>query len=196
VREEAEQRPSQQLSEGDALLVVDVQRDFCPGGALAVPDGDAVVPVLNRWLRAARARGVPVYASRDWHPRRHPSFEPHGGPWPPHCLQDDPGAAFHPALELGEETHVVSKGTRFDRDQLSAFDETGLASELARSGIRRLWVGGLALDVCVLQSALDARQHGLHVHVLEEATRAIAADEGRRALHRMRTAGVRIERAT
>lgn len=179
----------QTLRAGDALLVVDVQPDFCPGGALPVPAGDAVIPVLNRWLAAAADRGVPVYASRDWHPRGHPSFAEAGGPWPPHCVQDTPGAAYHPALRLPPDTMRVAKGTRLDRDQRSAFDETGLAHHMRERHVRRLWVGGLALDVCVRASVLDACREGFETHVLVEATRAIDREQGRRALREMGGAG-------
>ncbi len=181
------------LGPGDALLVVDVQRDFCPGGALPIEDGDAVVPVLNRWLAAARERGIPVYASRDWHPRGHPSFLDRGGDWPPHCIQGEPGAELHPDLDLPAEAVLVTKGTRFDKDQLSAFDATGLAVRLADDGVRRLFVGGLARDVCVRATVLDALRAGLGVHVLVEATRAVDEAEGRRALEQMRDAGATLE---
>ena len=185
--------PRKELQSGDALLIVDVQNDFCPGGALAVDEGDRVVPVLNDWSRAAHEVGVPVYASRDWHPRDHVSFEPEGGPWPVHCVQDSEGARFHPRLELPEGAIVVSKGTRFDKDQYSAFDETGFAEELKRKGVKRLWVGGLAEDVCVRASALDAARSGLEVHVLRDATRAIS-DEGREKTEReLADAGVALE---
>jgi nicotinamidase/pyrazinamidase len=163
---------------GDALLIVDVQTDFCPGGALEVPDGDAVVPVLNRWAEAAHAAGARVYASRDWHPGDHLSFTPEGGPWPPHCVQDTAGAAFHPDLRLPDAAILVSKGTRFDQDQYSAFDETGFAQELSRKGVRRVVLGGLAEDVCVRASALDAIQHGFETVLIRAATRAIT-DDGR-----------------
>src|SRR5688572_20175295 len=144
------------LRPGDALLVVDVQNDFCPGGALPIPDGDRVVGVLNRWIEAAVNGNVPIYASRDWHPSGHPSFASEGGAWPPHCLQDTEGAAFHPDLKLPAGTVKVAKGTRFDQDQYSAFDQTGLDARLRRDGIRRIWAGGLAQDVCVCASVLDA----------------------------------------
>jgi nicotinamidase/pyrazinamidase len=186
--------PEDRIQPGDALLVVDVQNDFCPGGALPVPEGDRVVAVLNRWIGAARKRGVPVYASRDWHPRGHPSFREEGGPWPPHCLQDGEGARLHPDLALPDDATVVSKGTRFDHDQYSAFHETGLAERLRRDGVRRVWIGGLAQDVCVLHTALDARRAGLEVVVLVDATRPVDAGEGAKALDRMREAGVVLER--
>ncbi len=187
--------PSEALKAGDALLVVDVQNDFCPGGALPIADGNAVVPVLNRWIEAARAKGLPVFASRDWHPEGHPSFQERGGPWPPHCLQDSDGAAFHPDLELPGDAVKVTKGVRFDQDQYSAFDQTGLADELRRRGVRRVWIGGLAQDVCVLASALDARSAGFEVHVIEEATRPVTLEGGAEALRRMRDAGIVVEGA-
>jgi nicotinamidase/pyrazinamidase len=178
---------------GDALLVIDVQNDFCPEGALPVEEGDRVVPVLNRWLRAAREGGIPVYASRDWHPRGHPSFVEAGGPWPAHCVQDTEGAAFHADLELPDGVVLVAKGVRFDIDQYSAFNETGLEERLRSDGIRRLWVGGLALDVCVRATVLDALQAGLEVRVIVDATRPVVAEEGRRALEEMKSAGAFVE---
>ncbi|WP_019588961.1 MULTISPECIES: nicotinamidase [unclassified Thioalkalivibrio] len=184
--------PGTLLQPGDALLVVDVQNDFCPGGALAIDDGDAVVPVLNRWLKAAGELGLPVYASRDWHPREHPSFEAQGGPWPPHCLQDSPGARFHPALALPPDAIRVTKGVRFDQDQYSAFDQTGLAVALRNRGVGRIWVGGLAQDVCVAATALDARKEGFAVQLIPDATRPVTAEGGREALQRMAEAGVEI----
>lgn len=186
-------RPETALRPGDALLMVDVQVDFCPGGALAIDEGDVVIPLLNAWSTAVAARGLPVYASRDWHPVEHPSFAATGGPWPRHCLQDEPGAAFHPLLTLPAGTTVVSKGTRFDQDQNSAFEHTGLIADMRRRGVRRLWLGGLALDVCVLATALDARAAGLDVHLLLAATRPVTADGGRAALQQMRGAGVVID---
>jgi len=132
------------MQRGDALIIVDVQRDFCAGGALPVPDGDEVVAVLNQWIEAAEGAGALVYASRDWHPRAHVSFTERGGPWPAHCIQDTPGAQFHPDLRLPPSAIVVSKGVRFDKDQNSAFDDTGLAVELRQRGVHRIWVGGLA----------------------------------------------------
>ena len=186
--------PAKALEKGDALLVVDVQRDFCPGGALPIEDGDRVVPVLNRWIRAAVEAGVPVYASRDWHPATHPSFVEQGGIWPPHCLQDSPGAEFHSELALPESTVIVTKGVRFDRDQYSAFHETGLASELRKRGITRLWVGGLARDVCVRATVLDARHNAIETIVIADATLPVTREGGERADDEMRTAGARFER--
>jgi nicotinamidase/pyrazinamidase len=185
--------PRQVLRPGDALIVVDVQVDFCPGGALAIDGCDEVVRVLNHWMAAAAEAGVPIYLSRDWHPRNHLSFKERGGEWPVHCLQDSPGARFHPALKIPEDAHIVTKGVRFDRDQYSAFDETGLATELRRRGVRRLWIGGLAQDVCVRATALDARREGFEVILIVDATRPVTRERGERALEEMRQAGVRFE---
>lgn len=185
--------PADRLEPGDALLVVDVQPDFCPGGALPVDEGDRVIPVLNAWLAGAREKKLPVYASRDWHPPEHPSFRPQGGPWPPHCVQDTPGAAYHPDLELPEDAIKICKGTRLDRDQYSAFDETGLAEHMRKRGVRRVWVGGLAEDVCVRASVLDGRRERFEMHVIAAATRPVEAEAGREALLEMQRAGAVIE---
>jgi len=178
------------LRDGDALLIVDVQRDFCPGGSLPIEDGDAVVPVLNAWIEKARAAGVPVFASRDWHPADHLSFAPQGGQWPVHCVQESEGATFHPGLKLPADATIVTKGNRTDRDQYSAFDATGLADDLKRRGIKRVWIGGLAEDVCVRATALDAAKEGFDTHVIAAATRPVTAAGGEAARTDMRTAGV------
>src|SRR5438067_13422303 len=109
------------MQSGDALLIVDVQNDFCPGGALAVKEGDQVVPVLNDWIEQAQRDGVSTYASRDWHPENHISFQSRGGPWPPHCIQWTSGAAFHPDLKLPENVQIISKAEDADVDSYSAF---------------------------------------------------------------------------
>lgn len=183
------------LQQSDAVIAVDVQNDFCPGGALAVPDGDAVVPVLNEWIAAARAAGVPVIASRDWHPADHCSFSEQGGPWPPHCIRDTPGAAFHSELELPDDAIIVSKGQAQERDNYSAFDDTGLADRLRSLGVERLWIGGLALDVCVQATVLDACEAGFDTHLVSAATRAVnvSPGDGARALEAMRAAGAQID---
>ena len=182
------------LRRGDALMIVDVQKDFCPGGALPIEDGDKVVPILNRWIAAAVARGVPIYASRDWHPVGHVSFNERGGPWPPHCLQDSDGARFHSNLELPDSAVIVTKGVRFDQDQNSAFDQTGIVKQLRKDGIQRLLVGGLAEDVCVLATALDARREGFEVALIADATRPISTQKGEKARKKMRDSGVHFVR--
>ena len=185
--------PRQVLRAGDALIVVDVQIDFCPGGALPIERGDEVVPVLNRWMAAAIEAQIPIYASRDWHPLHHLSFTEAGGEWPVHCVQDSPGARFHVSLKLPPDAVVVTKGVRFDRDQYSAFDGTGLASELRKRGVRRVWVGGLAQDVCVRATVLDARRDRLDAVVIADATRPVTRAGGERANEEMRQAGARFE---
>ena len=182
-------KPSHYLTKGDALVVVDVQKDFCPGGALPVKDGDKIVPILNSWIEAAQEKGIPVYTSRDWHTIRHMSFKDQGGKWPPHCLQDSEGAQFHPDLNLPGNAVKITKGVRFDQDQNSVFDQTGLASQLRRDGVKRLWVGGLAQDVCVLASVLDARREGFDVFVIRGATRPVSPEGGQRAFQEMEEAG-------
>lgn len=186
---------SQSFAQGDALLVVDVQRDFCPGGGLPVKEGDTVVPVLNRWLEAAEKAGIPIFVARDWHPSAHISFKESGGRWPPHCVQDTPGAAFHPELRLPRSVRLVTKGARLDKDQLSAFDDTGLAFELERLGIRRLWVGGLTQEICVRLTVLDALRAGFAVHVIAAGTRPIEPEAGRQALVEMERAGAKLEQS-
>jgi nicotinamidase/pyrazinamidase len=174
---------------GDLLLVVDVQKDFCPGGALPIENGDEIVPVINHWINAVREAGRPIYLSRDWHPQHHLSFVESGGKWPPHCIQDTPGAGFHPRLKVPHDAVIVTKGTRFDQDQNSVFDQTGLADWLHRLGINRIFVAGLALDVCVLASVLDGQEAGFEMHIIEEATRPVNAEDGRTAITKMRRAG-------
>ncbi len=180
------------LAPDDALLLVDVQEDFCPGGALPVGDGDRIVPVINRWIGIFAEHGLTVFASRDWHPEHHLSFDREGGPWPRHCVQDTPGAGFHKDLRLPASATVITKGVRFDRDQNSAFDQTGLEVHLRRKGIRRLFIAGLALDVCVLATAMDACKSAFDVVLIADATRSVDVDSGRKALARMREAGVTI----
>ncbi len=188
--------PASRLLEepGDALLLVDVQRDFLPGGALGVPDGDAVIAPLNQYLARAQRTGAAVIASRDWHPRDHCSFRAQGGPWPPHCVAGTPGAELSPALRLPAQTRVVDKATRSERDAYSAFQDTGLAQALKAQGIRRLAVGGLATDYCVLRSVLDAISAGFEVFVLEDAIRAVDVNpsDGDKAKEQMRRAGARV----
>lgn len=186
------------LTHRDGLLVVDVQNDFCEGGALPVPDGDAVVPVLNRYIRRFVDAGRPVYASRDWHPPETKHFTAQGGPWPPHCVRGTDGARFHPDLELPADAVVISAGTGPRDDGYSAFegdDPNGLAFEasLRERGVHRLFVGGLATDYCVRASVLDARARGLEVVLLTDAVRGIDVNPGDvdRALAEMRAAGAR-----
>ena len=178
---------------GDALLLVDVQNDFLPGGALAVPDGDAVVPVLNRYLARFVEAGLPIFATRDWHPADHCSFQAQGGPWPAHCVQGTPGAGFAPGLDLPHGVSHVAKAIGTEKDSYSGFDGTGLAAELRAAGVTRLLIGGLATDYCVLNTVLDALREGFEVLLLEDAVRAVEVQpgDGDAATARMVAAGAR-----
>lgn len=175
----------------DALIMVDVQVDFCPGGRLAVPDGDAVVPVLNRV-----AQLVPVVvATRDWHPPNHCSFVTQGGDWPVHCVIDSPGAEYHPDLRTDLVTVHVQKAFTPDRDTFDGF--TGapdLAAELRARGVTRVFVGGLATEYCVLHTALGALAAGFETYVLRDGSRAVNVQPGdeERAISRMIEAGVKV----
>jgi nicotinamidase/pyrazinamidase len=179
-----------------ALLVVDVQNDFCPGGSLGVREGDAIVPLINEYVEAFRSAGRPVIATRDWHPSRTTHFVQYGGIWPEHCVQGTPGAEFHATLRLPPDAIVVSKGTEPDEDSYSAFqarDERGrpLDELLADHGVKRLYVCGLATDYCVKFSTVDARSSGLEVVVFQDAIRGVDLEPGdsERAIAEMRAVG-------
>jgi nicotinamidase/pyrazinamidase len=176
-----------------ALIVVDVQNDFCPGGSLAVERGDEVVAPLNRLIEEFLARGEPVYKSRDWHPAATKHFEAYGGAWPLHCVQGTRGAEFHPDLIDDPRVRVVSKGLG-DEDNYSAFDGTALADSLRSEGVEEVWVGGLATDYCVKNTVLDALRAGFRVRALSDAMRAVNRQPGddARALEEMRGAGAEV----
>jgi nicotinamidase/pyrazinamidase len=183
-----------------ALLVVDVQNDFCPGGALPVPHGDRVIPVLNRYVEEAVEQGFPVYASRDWHPTVTRHFKAYGGEWPPHCVQDTYGGRFHADLRLPDSTIVISKGQDPDKPGYSALegstaDGQSLLADLRARHVDHLYVGGLATDYCVKQSVLDALTAGLKVTVLRDAIAGIDAQPGDvdRAIAEMREAGAEMQ---
>jgi len=176
---------------GDALVVVDVQNDFLPGGALPVPRGDDVVPPLNAVMAVFEERTLPIIASRDWHPANHCSFRDRGGPWPPHCIAGTRGASFAPELRLPATADVISKAVTPDSDAYSAFAGTDLDGRLRRAGVTRLFVGGLATDYCVLNTVLDARRAGYHVVLLLDAVRSVDVHpgDGDTAIAEMRQAG-------
>ncbi|MGE5320110.1 MAG: isochorismatase family protein [Hyphomicrobiaceae bacterium] len=181
------------LQAGDVLLVTDIQNDFLRGGSLAVAGGDAVIPVLNRYIGEFVARGLPVYATRDWHPEGHCSFHAQGGPWPVHCVAGTPGAAFAPTLTLPPDVTVISKATSQDKEAYSSFQGTDLDSRFRAAGIHRLFIGGLTTDYCVLNSVRDARQLGYDVFVLADAIRAVDVQpgDGQRAEAEMGRLGAR-----
>jgi nicotinamidase/pyrazinamidase len=182
-----------------ALLIVDVQNDFCAGGALAVRGGDEVVPVLNRVAARAAALGWPIYASRDWHPADSRHFTIHGGLWPVHCVAGTEGARLHPDLRLPVGTMIITKGTGPDDDGYSAFDgqvpgRGPFIDDLRARGVTHLVIGGLATDYCVRHNVLDALRQGLSVQLLEDAIRAVdvTPGDGAAALDEMRAAGAEV----
>ena len=176
-----------------ALIVVDVQNDFCPGGSLAVPKGDEVVAPLNKLIAEFLERGEPVFKSRDWHPEKTKHFAAQGGTWPVHCVQNTKGAEFPRELIDDERIRIVSKGLG-DTDCYSAFDETDLADQLQKLGVEEVWVGGLATDYCVKSTVLGALQQGLRVKALTNAMRAVEVNpgDGERAIEEMREAGAEL----
>lgn len=179
-----------------ALIIVDVQNDFCPGGSLAVPEGDQVVPVINKLAPLFPV----VVATQDWHPANHCSFQAQGGPWPPHCIQGSTGAQLHPAVDRQHITAYVKKGVLPNKDAYSGFegtDEAGrtLAELLRQRGVKEIYVTGLATDYCVRATALDGLKEGFKVHVVTDAVRGVNVKPGddQRALEEMRAAGASLE---
>ncbi len=174
----------------EALIVVDVQNDFCPGGALAVSDGDAVVGPINEMAKASPY----VVATRDWHPPDHGSFADHGGPWPVHCVRDTTGAQLHPAIDTSQIDVVLDTGEAPELEGYSAFENTELERLLRERDVTTVNVAGLALDYCVKATALDAKRAGFDVVVHRDATRAVEVKpgDGERAVAELREAGVRV----
>ncbi len=177
---------------GDALVIVDVQNDFLPGGHLGVPGGHEVVPILNCYIDLFGLAGLPVFATRDWHPPDHCSFSARGGPWPPHCIRNTPGAAFAPGLRLPDTAIIISKARDPDQDAYSGFEGTDLAAQLRKHGVSRVWVGGLATDYCVLSTIRDAVAGGFETLWLRDASRAVnaASGDGRAAEREIAALGV------
>lgn len=160
------------IDEHSVLVVVDVQNDFCPGGAIPVPDGDKVVPMLNEYVKKFREAGAAIVFTRDWHPPDHSSFKSQGGPWPPHCVQNSKGAEFHRALILPPGVEIVSKADKMD-EAYSFLQGTDLAGEFHQRGLTKMFVGGLATDYCVKETVLDGLKHGFEVYHLDDASRGV-----------------------
>ena len=176
-----------------ALIVVDVQNDFCPGGALAVKDGDKIIPPLNALVNAFTTSNLPVCFTRDWHPPDHSSFRENGGPWPSHCVRNSRGAGFHPDLHVPKNALVVSKATEPDKEAYSGFQGTDLSSTLKRMGVTELFVGGLATDYCVKNTVGDALREGFLVNVLTDCVRGVnlKRTESAKALRWMKVRGAK-----
>lgn len=193
------------MNKETAVIAVDVQNDFCPGGKLPVTEGNLVVAPLNTAFQAARKLGLPVFATRDWHPEKAQHFAGFGGIWPEHCVIDTPGGQFHPDLQIDEKTIVISKGVD-GQDAYSGFDGKVTASPdqaeinqpledvLKARGANRLILGGLATDYCVKATAIAAAELGFETYVIQEAVRAvdINPDDGQKALEEMIDKGVRV----
>lgn len=184
------------MEERAVLMVVDMQVDFCPGGSLAVSEGDAIIPVINRYIELFHERGIPVFATRDWHPPVTSHFKQYGGLWPPHCVQGSEGARFHPMLKLPDDVTVVSKGMDPRKDDYSSFQaslESGLPlnEQLKKSGVNHIYICGLATDYCVRYTSLDALRDGFEVTVLTDAVKGVDLEPGdsARALEEIAKAG-------
>lgn len=161
-----------------ALLVVDVQNDFCPGGSLAVRRADDVVPKLNKVIEAFHKAGLPIFYSRDWHPRNHMSFKDQGGIWPSHCVKGTSGARFHPNLEITRGARIISKATTQDFEAYSAFQGTNLEKQLKSLGVDDVVLGGLTTDYCVKESSIDGLKAGFRVAVLKDCIKGVELKKG------------------
>jgi nicotinamidase/pyrazinamidase len=179
------------LKKGDALVIVDVQNDFLPGGSLAVQGGEKIIAPLNRYIEAAQAKGLPIFATRDWHPPSHCSFKEQGGIWPPHCIANSEGAQFSSELNSPRSTLVISKGTELEKDAYSGFEGTDLDERLRSAGISRVLIGGLATDYCVLNTVKDAIKQGYDVLLLQDAIEAVNVQpkDGEKAIDEMTSLG-------
>jgi nicotinamidase/pyrazinamidase len=189
------EKGNEPLEINSALVIVDMQNDFCPGGALAVAGGDEIVPVINGYMALFRGKGLPIIASRDWHPRETKHFEKYGGYWPEHCVQGSFGAMFRAGLLLPPDTPVFSKGMDPDRDDYSALQARNDAGTLTeffiKEGVQALYICGVATDYCVLQTALEGLQLGFSVTVLVDAVRGVDLRQGdsERALEELAATG-------
>lgn len=177
-----------------ALIVVDVQNDFCPGGSLAVVNGDKVVAPLNKLMNEFLESGEPVFKTRDWHPAKTKHFKAYGGTWPVHCVQGTRGAEFHADLLDDPRITIISKGTDEEADGYSGFDGTNLARLLREAAVEEVWVGGLATDYCVKHTVLDGLREGFEVKALADAMRPVNEypQDGAEAIEEMRIAGAEI----
>ena len=186
------------LKSKKALLVVDVQNDFCPGGALGIHGGHKIIPILNKCIKFFEKENSPIIVTRDWHPLVTKHFKQFGGVWPEHCVEGSPGAQFHPDLELPKDALVMSKGMDPEKDSYSAFhatDSSGmvLANLLKNLGVTEIYIGGLATDYCVKYSALDALKAGLEVFILTDAVAGVnlLPEDSRLALQEMVSRGAK-----
>lgn len=179
------------LAPTDALLILDLQNDFCVGGSVAIAGGHTVAAQMAKAAAYFAAAGIPIYATQDWHPADHASFRTKGGPWPPHCVQGTPGAELHPDLNLPASAIIVRKGATPTKDAYSGFVDSDLEERLIAAGVKRVFVGGLATDYVVLNTVIDTLDIGLETYVIADAIDSmdIEPNDGLRALHLMQTTG-------
>lgn len=178
------------LTQKDALIVVDMQRDFMPDGVLPVSDADKIVPVINRYIHKFEEMQLPVFFTRDWHPAEHISFKGYGGVWPPHCVAATEGAQFHPDLKIpSDNKFIISKGTSPDFDAYSGFQGTELEPLLRERGVKRLFVCGVATDFCVKSTALGGINLGFQVFVLEDGIKGVFPDKTQQAINKLLSEG-------
>ncbi|MFA4647782.1 nicotinamidase [Pyrococcus kukulkanii] len=174
----------------EALIIVDMQRDFMPGGALPVPEGDKIIPKVNEYIKRFREKGALIVATRDWHPEDHISFKERGGPWPKHCVQNTPGAEF--VVDLPEDAVIISKATDPEKEAYSGFEGTNLAEILREKGVKKVYICGVATEYCVRATALDALKHGFEVYLLKDAVKGITPEGEKEALKEMEKEGIKI----
>jgi len=182
------------LQRSDALVIVDIQNDFLSGGSLAVAGGDQVIPVINGYIAKFQQHGLSIVATRDWHSPEHSSFIQQGGPWPEHCVAGSKGAEFSPVLLLPKTAQIFSTGFDKMSDGYSGFENTDLHSYLSHAGIKRLFIGGIATDYCVLHTVLDALRHRYKVFLLQDAIRAVNVnpEDGENAVQKMLANGAEL----
>jgi len=183
---------SERLDDTSALLIVDMQNDFMPGGSLPIPDADKIIPMINKYIELFTYNELPIFASRDWHPPNHISFRQRGGVWPVHCVRHTYGAKFHPDLKIPRSTVVISKGTDPNREAYSAFDRTELADRLDERGVKKIFVTGVATDYCVKSTVLDALRLGYEVIVLEDGIKGL--NKSNEAILEMKSKGAKLLR--
>ncbi|AHF81023.1 nicotinamidase [Thermococcus paralvinellae] len=174
----------------EALIIVDMQKDFMPGGALPVPDGDKIIPKVEEYIKKFKEKGALIVATRDWHPPNHISFKEQGGPWPRHCVQNTEGAKF--VVKLPEDAIIISKADKPDKEAYSGFEGTNLAEMLKENGIRKVYICGVATEYCVRATALDALRYGFEVYILKDAIKGINPEDEEKVLKELEKKGAKI----
>ncbi|HDD31457.1 MAG TPA: nicotinamidase [Thermococcus litoralis] len=177
----------------EALIIVDMQRDFMPGGALPVPKGDKIIPTIEGLIEKFKKKGALIVATRDWHPPNHISFKEQGGPWPRHCVQNTEGAEI--IVKLPENAIIISKADEPDKEAYSGFEGTNLAEILKEKGIKRVYISGVATEYCVRATALDALRHGFEVYLIRDAVEGIKPEDEEKALKELEERGAKIIRS-